>query len=191
MKTVWTCDGKAASLDRCMSRSIITFVSGVDLDQFRYVLMITAIIVIPASVIAGMLADRFGLFWPLLAGLLVLVLSTLVMVTDPGPSQFLTGHYARIFVGTFVGPLFLSLCARLNPTGGLVAASGAFTSIGMSLAPLVGSMLITNETRDFLMLGLVACSAIGIILLCTMPLAINYRSASAPVRTQAVQVSNT
>lgn len=144
--------------------------SGISLAGMSTVLIVSSIIGALGPFAAGRLGDRIGIIAPLLLGQMAMIGLSLLIVVTRDANVFAVALYARVFAILFLQPRYNGVYARVDPTGGLVAAGAGTSGIGYALGPLIGGQIVSIERNEFMSLGLVGAAAAAASLLLSLML---------------------
>lgn len=134
------------------------------------ILAVTQIAGVVAALFAAWLSTRIGRSWPMLGGLAVFALGS-VLLTLATPVTYMAGAIITQFIYIFLVPYYLLVCVETDVTKRYFVLSTPFKLAGFTLGPALISLFI----QDF---GQPVISIISVLLLlasavCLIPLLIN------------------
>lgn len=110
---------------------------GLSLTEIATFLAIGQVAGVAGPVIAARFGERAGLHVSIGAGSTAMAAGGLLMVFGGVPATYVTGVSILSIAIMFLTPCFRTLMAGLDGTGGVVAMSTAFYTVGFGAAPLV------------------------------------------------------
>ncbi len=134
-------------------------------EQIGNLLSIQAMSGLIGPIIATIIGSRFGLKWPIVAGIFVSGLATyLVSASTDSKLLYIVG--VMLMPGSYFYTLayLTSLAAELDEQGRIVAASGSALMAGIAVGPAVGGELIVSG-GGYSMVGIaiIACAVLTLI----------------------------
>ncbi len=134
-------------------------------EQIGNLLSIQAMSGLIGPIIATIIGSRFGLKWPIVAGIFVSGLATyLVSASTDSKLLYIVG--VMLMPGSYFYTLayLTSLAAELDEQGRIVAASGSALMAGIVVGPAVGGELIVSG-GGYSMVGIaiIACAVLTLI----------------------------
>ncbi|MEM8496589.1 MAG: MFS transporter [Pseudomonadota bacterium] len=91
------------------------------------------------------LADRFGRFIPILATLIVCILSQLLMTDGVVFAQYVSGVLLFNFCLNMAHPYLFALLSTLDRSGGIIRYAIAAQMLGIALGPSIAAAVIQND----------------------------------------------
>jgi hypothetical protein len=113
---------------------------------------------------AHTLGERAGLLWPLLFGLVLLVIDCLLLVDMHSAVLFCLSAATLQLTLLFCVPYAIAFLGRLDLSGRFAAAAPAFMMIGGSLSPMLGGKFVGMGRFHLLSLIAALCVSAGVAL---------------------------
>jgi len=137
---------------------------GFDAHAMGSLLAISVPLCLLGPVSARILGERFGLMWPLVSGMAIMMVDLLLI--PHAHSIFIFGVYITVLnsLVLFCTPYGIALLSRLDPTGRFASAAPAFMMTGAAVGPALGSHMAIAGRYD-LLTGIAACTALISIVL--------------------------
>jgi MFS family permease len=132
---------------------------GIPLEKMSYILIICAVVGCGGPLLAARMGSRWGLLRPIAVGQCLMIALSLAMVVTHDSLVYTFALYIRVFTILFLQPMYQGLYARVDPVGGVVAASFGASQVGYSVGPLIAGQFISIQQHNFLNLGLLAAIA--------------------------------
>ncbi len=113
---------------------------GLSLAQIGSYLAIGQVVGIAGPVMAARFGERAGLRLSIAGGSAAMAVGGLLMVYGASHAAYIAGVSLLSIAVMFLTPCFRTFMAQLDVTGGVVAMSAAFYTLGFGAAPLPGGM---------------------------------------------------
>ena len=114
------------------------------------------------AVLVIVLSTRFGIFKPILAGMLLTIAGTYVFNYSDVKWIWIAANIGTGITWNFVISHLLGMCARFDQTGQTAVWGGFASKMGLATGPFVGALLLGSDRYDLLIdvatIGIVACA---------------------------------
>ncbi len=134
-------------------------------EQIGNLLSIQAMSGLIGPIIATIIGSRFGLKWPIIAGIFVSGLATyLVSASTDSKLLYIVG--VMLMPGSYFYTLayLTSLAAELDEQGRIVAASGSALMAGIAVGPAIGGkMIVSGGGYGVVGIAIIACAVLTLI----------------------------
>jgi MFS family permease len=134
----------------------------ISLSAMGGVFTICAIVGFFGPLLAAWTGFRFGLLFPIAAAQITMIATSLIVVSTHDATAFQLALFTRVFAILFLIPIYQGLLARVDPSGRLIAGFSAVAQVGYTVGPLIGGLVISIETHDFLKAGILSSVAAGL-----------------------------
>ncbi len=142
--------------------------TGLSNQEVSTILGISALLGLAGAVLAAIIGVRFGRLLPMLIGLILnTVLSILITQTDH-PTVFIVCVLGFNVVVFFTVPYFFGMAAALDPKGRLLAVCGGSLTLGGASGPMIGGFLIERYGYFSLAVFILIAMIIVTIIACTI-----------------------
>lgn len=136
------------------------------------------------SMLVVVMATRYGRWWPLLLGMSLTVLGTLLLHWSGQPWAFLLANCGVGITWAFVIPYLFGMCAHFDPVGQMASLGGFASKMGLASGPLLAALLLGDNRYDLVInaavIALLACMVVAL-----RPAALLDREAVAPAASAA------
>jgi predicted MFS family arabinose efflux permease len=137
---------------------------GIDAHTLGGVLALVLPLAVLGPIAAHRLGERVGLLWPLLFGLVLMVIDSFLIVGAASPILFCITTLGFIMSALFCTPYAIALLSRLDLSGRFSSAAPAFLMIGGAMAPALGSKLAGTARFEALAGVAASCIALSMVL---------------------------
>ena len=119
--------------------------NGISPEDVGFSLSISMVVGIFGALIPVLIGVQYGRFFPFLTGLLMIAASALLLMGSFSLMRYAIAVCIFNFALSYTIPYFMGLQGSLDPQGRIVAMGVVMIYFGLTLGPVIGSLLVTDD----------------------------------------------